>query len=150
MICITGVPGTGKSSTGIKLRGMGYRICDGNDEASKLGCSSGGEVDIDCLATKMETKECDAIESHYAHLLRCSQIVILEASEDILRQRLNSRGYTKEKIQDNVEAQLSGQIYFEALDRLPSGRIITLSTSLMSPEKTAEEISRIIEEDRKR
>ena len=38
------------------------------------------------------------------------------------------RGYSREKLEENIGVMLSNSIYYEALDRLPAGRIFTVST----------------------
>lgn len=150
MICITGVPGTGKSTVSDILRNRGYSVADGNRISEDAGCTEDGVVDIDCLIQRASFDSLDAVESHFSHLLNCRSVVILEAGEDILRQRLGERGYEQEKILENVEAGLSGMIYSEALDRTPASRIFRIDTTITDPEEVADFISKLFEEERKR
>ncbi len=51
----------------------------------------------------------------------------MTASEDQLVLRLTHRGYTLEKIDENIAAQRADTIYYEALEGLPSSRIFRVS-----------------------
>ena len=126
MICITGIPGTGKSTLCLNLNRNGATCRSANDEAQRLGCVSGDVVDTDRLRAAINGV--NIIEGHYTHLLDCECAIILTASEETIRKRLLDRGYSREKVEENIGVMLSDSIYYEALDRLPAGRIFTVST----------------------
>ncbi len=126
MICITGIPGTGKSTLCLNLNRNGVTCRPANDEAQRLGCVSGDVVDTDRLRGAINGV--NIIEGHYTHLLDCECVIILTGSEETIRKRLLDRGYSREKIEENIDVMLSGSIYYEALDRLRAGRIFTVST----------------------
>ncbi len=91
-----------------------------------MGCISGEEADIDCLRERVDPARYRIIEGHYAHLMKCTHVIILERSTDELRKVYESRGYSLEKANENIDAQDSGTIYPEALDLIPSTRIFTV------------------------
>ena len=111
------------------LKGKGYGCVNLAEIGLSLGCISGEEADIDCLRDRMAPSQYRIIEGHYAHLMNCSHVIILERSTEDLRKVYESRGYNLEKAEDNIEAQDSGTIYSEALDILPSTRIFTIRNS---------------------
>lgn len=143
MISLTGVPATGKSTVSAILAGEGYRVCRAVDIAREAGCISGEDVDIECLREKGKFRDCDIVEGHYSHLLPCEAVIILQADTEILRKRMEERGYSSAKISGNIDAQLAGTIYFDALDRMPSSRIFIIDTTSMEPGEVAGEIRRI-------
>ncbi|MHB1708425.1 MAG: AAA family ATPase [Thermoplasmataceae archaeon] len=142
MICITGIPGTGKSTLCLSLNRNGMTCRSANDEAQRLGCVSGDVVDTDRLRTAIDGV--NIIEGHYTHLLDCEGVIILTASEETVRKRLLERGYSREKVQENIDVMLSDSIYYEALDRLPAGRIFTVSTDSESEMAVLDRVMGII------
>lgn len=149
MICISGVPGTGKSTVGALLSEMGLMVCDAASVAEEAGCISGEEVDIQCLQQRGNFTGCDVLQSHFSHLVLCDKVVILETDPDMLSRRLEERGYSDQKVRENIDAQLSGTIYYESLDRLPAGRISRIDTTSDPPQSTARKIALLVESDEK-
>lgn len=150
MICITGVPGSGKTTLSEALSKKGVTICNTDEIAAKLGCLSEGEVDVDCLEKNADFSGYDFVESHYSHLLNCEHVIILECDEQLLRKRMERRGYSEHKILENIDAQFSGTIYYEALQRLPSNRIYTINTTDMEPGAVVESVMAALSKARKR
>ena len=142
MICITGIPGTGKSTLCLNLNRNGVTCRSANDEAQRLGCVSSDVVDTDRLRAAIEGV--DIIEGHYTHLLDCEGVIILTASEETIRKRLLDRGYSLEKLEENIGVMLSDSIYYETLDRLPAGRIFTVSTDGENEEAVLARVMAII------
>ncbi|MHB8360902.1 MAG: AAA family ATPase [Thermoplasmataceae archaeon] len=128
-ICITGVPGSGKSYLAVKIRDIRYTVGDLNTLASEAGCMIGEEVDIECLAAVLENSNIGIVEGHYSHLLPCRAIIITEATEECIEGRLKLREYSKEKIEENLDALRSDSIFSEALDRIPATRIMRIDTT---------------------
>ncbi len=141
-VCISGVPGTGKTTICDILSDRGYSCKHLDVVAASAGCLHGDEVDIERLNS--QRIEAFAVEGHYAHLLDCRLVIILECGEIDLRKRLLSRGYPKSKIDENVDVQLSGILYFEALDRLPAGRILRIDTCSMGADEVVERIIQFV------
>ena len=126
MICITGVPGTGKSTIRNMLTEDGIQCISLDHLARSSGCVDQDNVDIDCLSRKIDSRY-RCVESHYSHLLECQLVIILTTREDQLVSRLSGRGYGQEKIDDNIGAQRAEVIYYEALEHLPASRIIRVA-----------------------
>jgi len=91
-----------------------------------LGCIRGEEADIDCLRERLDPSLYGIMEGHYVHLMKCSHVIIMERSIEDLRGVYESRGYSLDKANENIEVQESGAIYSETLDLLPSTRIFTV------------------------
>ena len=111
------------------LNEAGTECLSADDIAREHGCMEGDVVDIDCLRNS-SIPENTILESHYSHSLRCSHIIILEAPEELVIQRLRERGYTEDKISGNIDTQLSGIIYSESLDNLPSTKITRIDCNV--------------------
>ncbi|WP_337860732.1 adenylate kinase family protein [Ferroplasma sp.] len=142
MICITGIPGTGKTTICKMLNENGIKCHGLNKFAMECGAISDDIVDIDMLMEKRINFE--VVESHYSHLLDCQYVIILEDDESQLRNRMHARGYPEEKIEENIDAQLSGLIYFEAADRLPANHIYTIKENSRSIDEVFKEVIGII------
>ena len=128
IICISGIPGTGKTTVCRKMNDLGHPCVEGNELATRYGCISGDQVDIDCLSDHLLMDRFHGIiAAHYAHLLPCDVVIILEADESKLRERMKARGYPDEKIEENLDAQRSDVIYSESLDLIPSTRIFRIN-----------------------
>lgn len=142
-VCITGIPGTGKTSVCRILSNMEID-CRGLDAISdELECTHDGEVDVDCLNERL-TVDFDVAESHYSHMLPCSKVVILECDDAVLVKRLADRKYSEGKILENLETQSADIIFYEALERHPSSKIFRINTTLLSKEEVAERILAIL------
>ena len=126
MICISGIPASGKSTVCDRLSGLGYKCIHLSEIAAGMGCIESGEVDIDCLS-ELKLDRDTIVESHYAHLLACDYVIILDTSQEDVCRRMGDRGYSREKIEENMDALLADSIYYEALERLPSVRIYRIS-----------------------
>ncbi len=149
MICITGIPATGKTKVCELLRKRGIECAEANEFAAISGCLNDGEVDIECLKNYLKSTAFDGvISSHYSHLLGCEKVIILYADEKDLRERMEKRGYPAEKINENIDAQDSDVIYYEALDLMPENRIIRIKTGNI--DETLEKVMNSIMAERKR
>ena len=122
---LTGTPGTGKTSISKVLSELTLTrsVSDLADERGFLGLPEPEEgireIDIDNLVSSLEEEwvtEPDGltiIEGHLAHHLPCDAVVVLRCDPDILRSRLEERGYAEKKINDNVEWELMGSMWNE-------------------------------------
>jgi len=111
-IIITGSPGTGKSSVADMLRRkLKIRVIHINDYAKKndlvIGKQNDSLVVNMNLLKKMLNKERGIIEGHLACEFKLSSafVIVLRCNPKVLRKRLKSRGYSKKKIKDNLEAE---------------------------------------------
>ncbi len=142
MIGISGIPGSGKSSVCDALRKLGYGCRNVLELEGALSCLDGEEMDVECLRERLSRAgERDIIvEGHYSHLLGPSAVFILERDEEKVAETLRGRGYSDEKINENLDALRSDIIYQESLEFLPSSRIHRIRVQEGDTEATANKI----------
>lgn len=105
MICLTGTPGTGKSTVADLLRSRGFKLLNFHDLSRK--CITGkenGEIIIDerCLG---KVKVDGIVESHLSHFMQCDIVIVLRSHLRDIERRLKARNYNGKKIMDNLEAE---------------------------------------------
>lgn len=129
-IFISGTPTVGKTTISEKLASkIGAKLIKINDFVFENDLTLGKDpdkgyevIDIEKLdsALQNELSEHDGIaivEGHVSHL--CSgadKIIILRANPDILKERLEARKYSNNKIRENLEAEAMGVCSLEAYD----------------------------------
>ncbi len=150
IIAISGTPGTGKTSI-TELLKNNYKIVHLNDLAKEKGCLKGYDrkrkvriVDYKCLDNKIDDVSDIVIESHYAHLMRFDILIILRTKPDVLRKRLLEKGFSKQKINENLEAEALGVISEESLDFID--RAFEIDTSFITTKEAADLVLKIITE----
>ncbi len=144
MIGITGTPGCGKTTVADLLREMGHQILDlkttvgpfvlEHDEASDADV-----VDVDAWADAFPYTE-GFVEGAFAHYLPCDKIVILRCRPDVLEKRLALRGYSKEKIRENMEAEALDVILIETANAFASEQIYEIDTTSTERESVVRSI----------
>jgi adenylate kinase len=146
-VALTGTPGTGKSTVAQLLQQKGYTVLDLHTIAVEQHCIIG--VDSRRQSQIIDTDKVDSyiqqtyasqtlcfIEGHLSHLLSSVEKIILwRCHPRILRTRLAQRGWSKAKIEENVEAEILDVILCETLDRYPREHIFEIDASTMSPEE---------------
>ena len=140
---LTGTPGTGKTSVSKLLNEKVTALSDYYEEASE-GKTNSGEwvVDIEKLNTILKTSDTKIYEGNFAHKLKnVNKIIVLRCDPNILKKRLEKRGYKKEKIMENIEAEAIGLIFSESIECVGENNVIQLDTS----NTDVENISMIIE-----
>ncbi len=114
MICISGTPGTGKSSVISALKDKGFKCSELNDLSAEceIGIEDGERViDTDCLKNIHFE---GIIAGHLSHYMKCDYVIVLRSHLKDIERRLKLRGYSNEKIMDNVEAEAIDLIGYEA------------------------------------
>ena len=127
---LTGTPGTGKTSVSKLLNEKVTSLSDYYEEASE-GKTNNGEwvVDIEKLNTIFKTSDTKIYEGNFAHKLNnIDKIIVLRCDPSILKERLEERGYKKEKIMENLEAEAIGLIFSESISYV--GDFVGLSPSI--------------------
>lgn len=133
MYALSGTPGTGKSTLADALMKMGFPVCKLADTCSEFAVRKDRArqttvIDEDAWAASFPVFE-GVVEGHLAHLLTCDRLVILRCHPDLLRKRLEDRGYPPAKVAENVEAEALDVILIEAVElQLPS-KIMEIDTS---------------------
>ena len=140
---LTGTPGTGKTSVSKLLNEKVTSLSDYYEEASE-GKTKGGEWLVDVAKLNKILKNSDSIiyEGNFAHKLNnINKIIVLRCDPNILKDRLEERGYKKEKVMENLEAEAIGLIFSESIDYVGENNVVQLDTS----KNDVASISKIIE-----
>lgn len=144
MIGITGTPGCGKTSVAELLREMGHPVLDLKTTVGPFvlehdDASGSDIVDVDAWADAFPYTE-GFVEGAFAHYLPCDKIIILRCRPDVLRERLAPRGYSEEKIRENVEAEALDVILIETVDAFASEQIYEIDTTSTERESVVRSI----------
>ena len=120
IICISGTPGTGKSVIAKKLgKKLRYGILEISKfvKNNKIGKYNKKlktiDVDVDKLNDKLikiiKKNKNLIIDGHLSHYLPRKYVdlcIIVRCNLKVLEKRLDKRGYNKQKIKDNLEAEI--------------------------------------------
>lgn len=110
LIACTGSPGTGKTTLCSSLP-MVLSMAHIAEQEGCLGAvqsDGAAEIDIAALVDSWQAPGSAIIDGHLSHLLPVEAILILRCHPEVLRKRLEERGYSPEKVQANVEIELLG------------------------------------------
>lgn len=146
-IGITGSPATGKKTVGMELaRLAGLEFVSLNDLAieEKCGREVDGEfiVDIQKLRSKKIETSGRVISGHLLHNIIPSSkldfVAILRCSPQVLKKRYAVRGYSEQKIEENVCAELLDLISYETLKAYGREKVSEFDTTrFRNPESVA-------------
>ncbi len=151
LIAITGTPGTGKTSVAEILEKKGYKIVDINNFAVDKKCilkkdkkRDSNVVDIkklDSYIKDFKTDDIMFVEGHLSHLLSSvDKVFLLRCHPSRLKKNLNKKNWGKEKINENLEAEILDIILLETIDNHKESDIFEIDTT----EKSVDEIADII------
>lgn len=147
LVGITGTPGTGKKSISpLAAKALGLQSVSINDLARQgglLDSEPDGEVDIRKLK-KVLAKSLHGPALVYGHLLpqvfgpdSMVKVVVLRSDPMVLKNRLEERGYARDKVIANVEAELIGLVSSEAFETFGGSRTVEVDTSHTSGSEAA-------------
>ncbi len=148
---ITGNPGVGKHTLTKKIsKILHLPVIDINDIAQKFGLFEKSEETNDVDVTKLEkliTEEISQpvlIVGHLApYVLSSNQIkkaIVLRKNPYDLISIYKERGYTKEKIQDNVGSEVLGVIFYDAITRFGVEKIFQIDVTFQSIQETTKKV----------
>jgi adenylate kinase len=134
---------------------MGITCHSLNEIALRRGLArgSGREVNVKALgrAVRNEAGRGDLLYGHLLpHVLTADDVemvVVLRCDPLVLKDRLASRGYSRTKVRQNVEAELIGLSYFDALRDFGGERVREYDTSAATPPDSAFEVARLLSGD---
>ncbi|KAL4857829.1 4-hydroxy-3-methylbut-2-en-1-yl diphosphate synthase (ferredoxin) [Chlorella vulgaris] len=152
-VLVTGTPGTGKTSLSEQVAAAtGLKHLNIGDLVKSQQLHTGWDDEFECLVID-EDKVCDALEDLMAEggclvdYHGCDffperwfdLVVVLQADNTVLWERLEKRGYSERKVQENVQCEIMHVIVEEARDSYGEGVVHVLQSS------TAEEMEENVE-----
>jgi len=151
MIGITGTPGCGKTSVAELLREMGHPVLDLKTTVAPFvlehdDASGSDVVDVDAWVDAFPYTD-GFVEGAFAHYLPCDKIIILRCRPDVLRERLAPRGYSEEKICENLEAEALDVILIETSDTFASEQIYEIDTTSIGIESVVSQILSFVKDE---
>ena len=162
VIIIAGVPGVGKSTVaGAVAERLGCPVIGVSEQAVKEGALLGRDDERDTdivdlprlkgiIAEAVSATEGPIIvEGHYAYDVVPSAVVsralVLRRAPWILKEELRERGYSDQKIRENIEAELLDVPLVEAIEALGPDLVCEADTTGRTREETVNEALGIIE-----
>lgn len=156
LIGLTGTPGTGKTSVSKFLeRKKHWKVIHLNEMIKEEHLYTEIDEKRDAVIADMELvgqrleeiiggKENEVIilESHLAHYI-ADIVIILRVYPPELKMRLKARGYSEEKIRENIEAEALDVILVEAFEWCK--KVYEINTTGKSIEETAQHIEKIMD-----
>ena len=162
VIVIAGVPGVGKSTVADTVaERRGCMVIGVSELAVKEGALLGRDVEretdiVDLPRLKKIMAEVVSategpliVEGHFAYdvvpIDLVSHAIVLRRAPWVLKEELRERGYSDEKIRENVEAELLDVPLVEAIEALGPDLVCEADTTGRTPEETVDEILGILE-----
>jgi adenylate kinase len=157
LIALTGTPGTGKTSVSKILIENGVKVIDLNNLAISKNFVSGQDskrksaiidtVELnDYISKNFNANETIIFESHLSHLLKCiDNIIILRCHPKELQKRLETKMWKKEKIKENIEAEILDIVLCESAELHDSDKLFEIDTTNKSPKELSEQILELID-----
>jgi len=148
LIALTGTPGTGKSTVAAELALRGHRVIRSNDTIGPYILERDEDQDTNIVDTEKWSSEFPEhegiVEGHLSHLLNADRIIVLRCRPDVLKKRLEMRGYPPEKVIENVEAEILDVILVESLEEHTPEMIYEIDATVMSVSELADTIGLIL------
>ncbi|ASJ12321.1 adenylate kinase family protein [Thermococcus thioreducens] len=156
IIAVSGTPGVGKTTVSKLLsERLGYEYVSVKDFALMKGIGEPVgeevEIDVDALAREVRAEFSGknvVIDGHLSHLVLADVVVVLRLHPKVVAERLKSRGYSHQKLAENVEAELIDVILVEALEENES--VLEVDTTGKTPEEIVDEILELLEKGMKK
>ena len=150
IVSISGTPGTGKTAVAkILAKKLGAKLISISKLLNELDCKWDKErrtkiIDIKDLQKTVKKhlvkRKINIIEGHLSHLLNSDIVIILRCNPRVLEKRLKKKGWKKEKIKENVEAEILDEISHESMQK----NACEIDTSSKKPAATAMLIERVL------
>jgi adenylate kinase len=150
IFAITGTPGTGKTSV---CKALGLEFMDLNKVIEEMGFYSGVDNERGCFIADLDKlneyvkeekeekrRELMVIESHLSHFLNPDVSIVLRANPFLLADRLKQKGFSTQKINENVEAETLDVILVEAVE------LCEIVYEVDTSEKSIEEVASMVRE----
>jgi adenylate kinase len=164
IILITGTPGVGKTTvSSILVEKIDAHLVNINELVDERHLYTGIDeekgykiVDLDALFNEMDKiiegiddpDKHIIVEGHLSHLFENSDMVIvLRANPDVLRHRMDAKGWKAAKIRENIEAEAIDVCSYEAFE-IHGDKVNEIDTSDILPEQVADLIIDVINGDK--
>lgn len=151
---ITGTPGTGKTAVTARLeKKRQYQVIHLNELIREEGLYCEVDRERDCVVADMDLVEkrvmelidkrypATLLDSHLSHHLSDS-VIVLRTKPDILGERLAKRGYSAEKIGENLDAEALDVILVESVEWCE--RVFEVDTTNQSVDYTVASVEEIL------
>lgn len=154
LVGISGSPGTGKTIVAKKLsKELNYEYILVNKLAREKGFILGKDkkrnsevVDIEKLrGLKLEGNK--VLDGHLSHFIPVDILIVLRTRPDVLKERLKKKGWDRDKIQENMEAEILGVCAFEAKEE--NENMYEINTTERKPNEVVGKIEKIIKGEEK-
>lgn len=152
IISVSGTPKTGKTSVAkVLAKKLKWRLVSLNQLAEEKGLYLGYDmsrrsriVDIPRLRTEIrrlsKISKNMILEAHYSHDMPCDVVVILRTNPGELRRRMRRAGWSRKKIEENIEAEIMEVVKGEAMEKART--VLEIDTTGRKPDWVAEQIVR--------
>ncbi len=157
-VAISGTPGTGKSCVGLELARRGHDVLELSEfveshmmKGRKDRVRDTYEVDVEAVdeLLKREHASHDHIYlGHLTHFLSVDLIIVLRCRPSVLKARLESRGYSRRKITENMEAEGCDVILVEAMEA--GTPVCEIDTSTLDIDQVTDAVEDILGGERKK
>ncbi|MDO5844198.1 MAG: adenylate kinase family protein [Methanocorpusculum sp.] len=151
MIGITGTPGCGKTSAAEELRRRGFTVLDLKTTVKDYVIEHDDELGSDIIDDEEWANNFPYtqgfVEGAFAHYLTCDKIIVLRCRPDVLKKRLAPRGYSAEKVRENLEAEALDVILIETADAFASEQIYEIDTTNIKTDIIADKIVSFANDD---
>lgn len=109
-VAVTGTPGVGKTTVARRLAGERGVECVDVTERVREGASAGYDEKRDAPVADMDAlrrsvPDDAVLDGHLSHRLCPDHVVLLRCAPDVLRSRLEGRGWSERKVEENVRAE---------------------------------------------
>lgn len=151
LVAVTGTPGVGKTTVCDILRDK-YEVIDVNGFAKEHGCyedfdEEAGSYNVDTDRLNEEIQKIDGekaifLDGHLSHFVKCESIIVLRCSPIIVSERLKKRDYKKDKVIENVQAEILDVILCES--KKLNENVFEIDCTDKTPEYVAKTIENII------
>lgn len=147
MFLLTGTPGVGKSTIADVLAKKGYQVIRAKETVHDYVLEKSDDdtlIDVDSWADTFRPVE-GIVEGHFSHFIPGADgVIVLRCNPDVLTSRLRARGYSEEKVHENVEAEILDVILIETLDLYSETQIYEIDVSCASIEEIVIHVEHVL------